>query len=154
MHKYQDLNVPPGMAIQMFQGGFYKILYAAKDVVKLRDWAAELVNSLTLEAKQYLEAEKSQKKREQLQREKKIKMIANPNATPELDDHLDRMNAHVPIEKMSPVSLTEPLPPRKLNTNQGLMEVAGDVSDADLELLGIQILPMPEEQQTDTPTVQ
>ncbi len=145
IHKLQDLDLPLGMMLQLFPNGQYKIHYAASDIVLLRNWAVNLQLELTKAAVTWLEEQKQTKERERLERENKIKLIANrPNAATAINQQLNQLSVEVPIEQMEHVPLVPPLPPRVLNTNKGMMEVSGDISDDDLQALGINILPMPD----------
>jgi hypothetical protein len=139
MHKYHELKLPPGMALQLFSGANYQILYAEKDIVKLRDWAADLTNELTQLAVNHLDAERREKLREKAERTEKIKMLQQ-DTDPRIDKELARLNG-AEFARMALKPLTAELPPRIVNTDQGRLEVAGDVSDDHIREMGYTIIP-------------
>lgn len=134
------------MTIQLHADGIYRFLLDEKDLVNLRDWAATLTNSLTKDTLEYLERRKVEEKQKAEERQLRVKRIPL-DRTDELIKTEKRISAES-FEALAPTLPPEPTPKplveyppnRIVNTNQGKLEVAFDVTDKELNEMGYLIV--------------
>ncbi len=146
-HRYIDLKVPYGMTIQLHADGIYRFLLDENDLVKLRDWAADLTNHLTTETLVFLERRKTEEKNKTELRQLRVKKIPLDQT-----DAITATEKRITAEKFEPLAPTLPpepislmqLPPNRIvNTNRGKIEVGFDVTDKEVIELGYAIVPEP-----------
>lgn len=152
--KFFNFRVPHGTAMQPYADGSYNIVYDEKNTVALRDFFANLTNTLTDNATKYLEEQQEKEKRVITERAERAKAAAFPvSKAIGLEKEKRRINTHLSMMGNSevpggtvldrPPTLAPPKPsliPAKANrvvqTITGPIEVAPDVSDADIRALG------------------
>lgn len=157
---YLNFKVPHGMALQPHADGTYHILYDSTKIVELRDWTVTLANTLTTQALEYLEQKKKDEQRIIKERTERATRMAFPeNRVTALDVQAKRIaDSIIPLmgaeliesptvsdtrtKSIPPkIPLTPSLEPRKIDTvEQGIIIVAGDVSDEDIQTLGFTIV--------------
>lgn len=140
MHKYIELTIPSGTAIQMHADGIYRFLIDEKDLIKVRDWAANLANQLTRETLEFIDRRKKEEQQKMVERQMRVRRVTN-----ETDDLLateKRINSEefgpliIPDEDLPIPPLVELPPNRIVQTDKGPLEVAFDVTDEELTALG------------------
>ena len=139
-HRHIDLKIPPGMALQLHADGIHRIMLANRDIVKLHDWAVDLTKSLKGEALKHIELEKQEEERKKAERQERIKRVpVDQVSILAREEKRIEANEHNHLNH-TPIPLTEPLPDRTIKTKSGeVLEVKGDVSDDDLNSMGIEI---------------
>jgi hypothetical protein len=149
MIRFFNFKVPQGMVLQQYVDGSYNILYDDKNIVVLRDWAAILTNTLSSKAAEYITDQKNDDEKKWKEKAERGKRTAQfEREIKRVDTTIDMMGNITPIDQPTifsnqsktpnPKNTMEIIKPesRMVNTINGPVEVAGDVSDAELKKMG------------------
>lgn len=146
--------MPHGVAMQPYADGSYNIVYDEKNSVPLRDFFAGLTNTLTEAAVKYLDEQAIRERQLVQERAERAKVAAFPiSKQVGLEKEKRRVNTQIAmmgteeqpagrvLDKVpSIIPPSNPLvvskPNRVVSTMTGPIEVAPDVSDADIRALG------------------